>query len=232
MTELIVALDLPTLSEASELVERLKGTVRFFKVGLQLFSACGPRAVEAVRRSGAEVFLDLKLHDIPQTVSHAVREAGRLGVHSVSLHLSGGPAMIEAAVKTESRPRLWGVTVLTSHSPADLRAVHPALSVAPLARRLAALGVSKGIDAVICSGREVPALRRALGPEAVFVCPGIRPPGGPAHDQRRLVTPAEAERLGIRYAVVGRPVTKAPDPLAAAQEMLSQMRNARPGGRR
>ena len=225
-TELIVALDVETIHAQEELLERLEGTVKFFKIGLRLFTGHGKRAVDLVHRRGGSVFLDLKLHDIPQTVADAVREAQKMGVYSLSVHLSGGANMLKAAAEVHPRPRLWGVTVLTSLCSEDLHALHPRASVAAMVRRLAALGKRCGIDGTICSGKEVPALKKSLGANACFVTPGIRPSGHSTHDQKRLISPADAARLGIRYAVVGRPITKAPDPLAAAHSVLAEMRNA------
>ena len=162
-------------------------------------------------------------------MAHAVHEAQKLGAFSLSVHLSSGRDVLEAAAAVHPRPKLWGVTVLTSFSAADLAARHPAASVGPTVRRLAALGHRCGVDAVICSGKEVPMLRKALGPEAVFVTPGIRPAGSAVHDQKRVLTPGAAARLGIRYVVVGRPITGASDPRAAAQEIIAEMVNAVPG---
>jgi orotidine-5'-phosphate decarboxylase len=225
-TELIVALDVASVQEEEELLARLSGTVRFFKVGLQLFTGHGKRAVDIVHRRGGKVFLDLKLHDIPQTVANAVREVQKMRVHSVSLHLSGGAEMIKAAAAVHPRPRLWGVSVLTSLGSSDLHALHPKASVEPMVRRLARMGIKNGVDGIVCSGKEVQTLKKALGPETCFVTPGIRPAGASVNDQKRLITPAKAAQLGIRYAVVGRPITRAADPLAAAQSVLAEMRNA------
>ncbi|MBI5595938.1 MAG: orotidine-5'-phosphate decarboxylase [Elusimicrobia bacterium] len=228
-TELIVALDVGSIAEVERHLRDLHGTVTLFKVGLQLFTAHGKRAVDLVHRSGGRVFLDLKLHDIPQTVAHAVREAQSLGVHSLSVHLSSGRDVLEAAAAVHPRPKLWGVTVLTSLSSEDLQAIHPRASVRPTVRRLAELGRRCGIDGTICSGQEVPLLRRSLGPDAVFVTPGIRPAGSDLNDQKRVLTPGAAARLGIRYVVVGRPITHAAQPRAAAQDILAEIRNAVPG---
>ncbi|MBI3297021.1 MAG: orotidine-5'-phosphate decarboxylase [Elusimicrobia bacterium] len=227
-TELIVALDVSSIAEVEALLFKLRGSVTLFKVGLQLFTAHGKRAVDLVHRAGGRVFLDLKLHDIPQTVAHAVREAQRLGVHSLSVHLSSGRDVLEAAAAVHPRPKLWGVTVLTSLSSSDLEAIHPGASVDPTVERLAALGTRCGIDAVICSGKEVPMLRKALGAEATFVTPGIRPAGSAVNDQKRVLTPGEAAGLGIRYIVVGRPITHDADPLAVAQAILTEIKNAAP----
>ena len=228
MTEIIVALDVDTIHEQQEILKDLAGTVRYFKVGLRLFTAHGKRSVELVHQHGGKVFLDLKLHDIPQTVAHAVHEARKMRVHAVSIHLAGGADMVRAAVELHPRPKLWGVTVLTSLTDVDLHVLHPRASVRPMVDRLAKMGLEQGIDGVICSGHEVEHLRKTLGPDAYFVTPGIRPAGHKAHDQKRLMTPADAAKLGIRYVVIGRPITKAPDKLAKAQEILSEMRNALP----
>lgn len=228
MTEIIVALDVETLREAEELTARLHGTISFFKVGLQLFTAHGKKAVELVQKQGGKVFLDLKLFDIPQTVANAVREAQRLGVHSVSLHLLGGTEMLKAAAAVTPRPKLWGVTVLTSMGEDDVKALHPEADVRSTVSRLAKIGKAHGIDAVICSAQEVPFLRETLGSDMPFVTPGIRPSGSSLDDQRRVMTPAEAARAGIRCVVVGRPITKAADPLKAAQGILAEMKNAAP----
>lgn len=229
MTQVIVALDVDTILKEERLLERLKGTITFYKVGLRLFTAHGKRAVDLVHRYGGKVFLDLKLHDIPQTVAHAVHEAQKLGVSAVSLHLLGGSAMLRAASEVHPRPKLWGVTVLTSLLDSDLQALHARARVAPLARNLARLGVLSGIDGTICSAREIPALRKALGSlETRFITPGIRPAESPVHDQKRVMAPGEAARLGIDYIVIGRPITAAPDPLRAAQDILVEMKEAAP----
>lgn len=228
MTELIVALDVDTIKEQEQLLEKLTGTVRYFKVGLRLFTSHGKRAVELVHRHGGKVFLDLKFHDIPQTVAHAVHEAQKMHVFAVSIHLAGGADMIKAAASVYPRPKLWGVSVLTSLSSTDLHVIHPNASVLLLARRLARLGMEHHVDGIICSGEEVPMLRKALGKDACFVTPGIRPKGSSPHDQKRHITPAEAARRGIRYAVIGRPITKDPDPLHKAQQILAEMQGVAP----
>jgi orotidine-5'-phosphate decarboxylase len=222
-------LDVESLSEEERLLRELEGVVRHFKVGLRLFTAHGRRAVEMAARHGGDVFLDLKLHDIPQTVVHAIEEARAMGVYSLSLHLLGGSDMLRAAARVAPRPRLWGVTVLTSLSDCDVRALHPRASVRGLARRLARLARDSGLDGIICSGREVPDLRKALGGDPCFVVPGIRPSGHEAHDQKRVVGPGDAARLGIRYAVVGRPITKAHDVRRSALAILEEIEGASAG---
>jgi len=223
MTELIVALDVATLREEKALVEKLHGTITFFKVGLQLFTAHGKKAVEVVQKAGGRVFLDLKLHDIPQTVALAVTEARKLGVESLSLHLSGGAAMLRAAAEIENRPKLWGVTMLTSLTDEDAKLFHDQASLPRVVERLAGLGRQEGIDATICSPQEVTRLRE-LYKGAKFVTPGIRPAGADLNDQKRVMTPEQAAALGIDYVVVGRPITHAPDPLKAAHAILTSMK--------
>lgn len=227
MTELIVALDVDTIHEEESLLERLKNTVTFYKIGLRLFTAHGKRAVDLVHRAGGRVFLDLKFHDIPQTVAHAVQEAQKLGVASLSLHLSGGAAMVRAAAEISPRPLLWGVTVLTSLETKDLHDIHPRAALPAMVKNLSRMGWVNGIDGTICSGHEVAALRKALPHlDMRFITPGIRPASGAANDQKRVMTADEAALLGVNFIVVGRPITQAPDPLKAAQEMLADMRHA------
>lgn len=229
MTQVIVALDVDTILKEEELLERLKDNITYYKVGLRLFTAHGKRAVDLVHRHGGKVFLDLKLHDIPQTVAHAVHEAQKLGVFSVSLHLSGGAEMLRAAAEVRPRPKLWGVTVLTSMTTQDVRLLHPRASIPALVKNLAHLGWVHGIDGTICSGQEVAHLKKSLKHlDMRFITPGIRPAGTDANDQKRVMTPEEAVTLGIDYLVIGRPITHAPDPLKAAQDILAGMKHAAP----
>lgn len=227
-TRVIVALDVETITREEELLRKLKGTITHFKVGLQLFTAHGKRAVDLVHKHGGKVFLDLKLFDIPQTVANAVREAQRLGVDSLSLHLLGGADMLKAACAVSPRPKLWGVTVLTSMRPGDLKALHPKASLMPTVKTLTHLGWVHGVDATICSPLEVAPLRKAYKHlDLRFVTPGIRPRGKGLDDQKRVMTPGEAAALGIDYIVVGRPITHALDPQKAAQEILAEMKAVR-----
>lgn len=229
MTQIIVALDVDTIHKQEELLERLKGTITFYKVGLQLFTAHGKRAVDLVHKHGGKVFLDLKFLDIPQTVANAVHETQKLGVAAVSVHLWGGAAMLKAAAQVSPRPKLWGVTVLTSMAAPDMRALHPRASLPTLVKNLARLGWVNGIDGTICSGQEVAGIRKHLRHlDMKFITPGIRPAGARANDQKRVMTPEEAATLGIDYIVVGRPITHAPDPLRAAQDILASMVHAAP----
>ena len=229
MTQVIVALDVDTIKRQGELLAALKDAVVWYKVGLQLFTAHGKRAVDLVRKSGGKVFLDLKLHDIPATVAHAVREAQRLGVDAVSLHLSGGADMVRAPAEVSPRPLLWGVTVLTSMAPKDVKIYHPSARIPAMVKSFAKMGWVSGADATICSPQDVPALRRQLpNLDMKFVTPGIRPRGAALNDQSRVTTPGEAAALGIDYIVVGRPITHAPDPRKAALAIFAEMQAAVP----
>lgn len=229
MTQVIVALDVDTILKQEDLLKRLKGTITYYKVGLQLFTAHGKRAVDLVLRHGGKVFLDLKFLDIPQTVAHAVREAQRLGVSAVSLHLWGGPDMVQAAASVSPRPQLWGVTVLTSMQPSDLRIFHSRAQLPTMVKNLAKMGHLHGADGIICSAQDVAFIRKNLRHlDLSFITPGIRPVDSAANDQRRIMTPGEAARQGIDYIVIGRPITMAPDPLRAAQDILREMQHAAP----
>ena len=226
---LIVALDTPDLAAAERLVERLSGVASHFKVGSVLFTAAGPAAVEMVRKRGGRVFLDLKFHDIPATVSAAVEAAARLGVGLLTVHASGGVAMLRAAATAAQaagadRPRIVAVTVLTSLDRAALqRELGVPSAVEGHAVHLATLAREAGCDGVVASPREAARLRAILGRDAVIVTPGIRPTGGAADDQARIATPAAALQAGADYLVVGRPITGAADPAAAATAILAEI---------
>jgi orotidine-5'-phosphate decarboxylase len=226
---LIVALDAADLAAAEALVERLAGVVHHFKVGSALFTAAGPAAVEMVRKRGGRVFLDLKYHDIPATVAGAVEAAARLGVGLLTVHASGGVAMLRAAATAaraagKDRPRIVAVTVLTSLDRAALqRELGVPVAVEGHAVHLAALAREAGCDGVVASPREAARLRAILGPDALIVTPGIRLAGGSGDDQARTATPATAVRAGADYLVVGRPITGAADPAAAATAILAEM---------
>jgi orotidine-5'-phosphate decarboxylase len=232
---LFVALDVETLAEAEALLDRLGETVPGVKIGNQLFTAAGPTAVERALKRGARVFLDLKYHDIPNTVAGAVREATRLGVFMLNVHASGGISMMraaaEAAAKAASdfavtRPIVLGVTVLTSlDRKALLSDVGVAASVEGHVLRLAERAQEAGLDGCVASPHEIGLLRRALGPRWTIVTPGIRP-ADRTDDQRRVATPASAVRAGADYLVVGRPITAAPDPAAAIRAIVEEIRTA------
>jgi orotidine-5'-phosphate decarboxylase len=221
---LIVALDYPTQTKAAALVSALGGSVSFYKIGLELYTAAGPAVVQAVAASGAKIFLDLKLHDIPNTVAKAVATAGDLGVSFLTVHLSGGSAMLDAAVKTKpDRLALLGVTVLTSATEETLKEVGVASSVEEQVVRLAHLGDESGIDGLITSPREVSALRKRFGTKPLLVTPGIRPASSSPDDQKRFTTPREAIDLGADYLVIGRPITAAADPRGAVERIVAEL---------
>ncbi len=233
---LIVALDVPTPEQAARLVERLRGRVGMFKVGSQLFSAAGPALVKGLTDGGEKVFLDLKYHDIPNTVAGAVAAAARLGVSLVDVHALGGRAMLEAAAGAlrpdaggETRPpgaRLLAITVLTSHAEETLAELGLAGPIPSAVERLARLARAAGAHGVVASPHEVALIREACGPGFLIVTPGIRPAGARAGDQQRLATPRAAVAAGADYVVVGRPILEAPDPGAAADAIVDELAQA------
>jgi orotidine-5'-phosphate decarboxylase len=224
---LIVALDVPSAAAAIDLVNELEPSCHWFKVGLELFVAAGPAVLEPLVERGHSIFLDLKFHDIPNTVAGAVRSAAGLGVRMINVHASGGPAML-AAAKTALEgvpdpPQLLAVTVLTSMDQAQVNAAGVDRTPGEQVELLARMCLEAGIRGFVCSPQEVARLRAITGPEGVLVIPGIRPAGGDIGDQRRIATPAEALRQGASYLVVGRPITQAADPQAAAERILEEM---------
>ncbi|HSU13955.1 MAG TPA: orotidine-5'-phosphate decarboxylase [Longimicrobium sp.] len=223
----IIALDVPDADGVLALLERLGRGVEFVKVGLQLFTAEGPAIVHALRGSGIRVFLDLKLHDIPNTVAHAVKSAIELDVELLTVHASGGAAMLRAAADAAagSPLKLLAVTVLTSLDDAGLAQAwgRGAVTAEDEVARLAALAKACGIPGAVASVRELPAVRRAAGEEMLVLTPGIRLAGDAAGDQSRVATPAEAARLGADYVVLGRSVTAAADPAAALARAIAEL---------
>ena len=229
---LILPLDVDSVREADRLVRRLSAEVGLFKVGKQLFMHAGPDVVRRVHAKGGEVFLDLKFHDIPQTVALAGVEAARLGVRMFNVHASGGAAMMAAtsaavadACKRERlrRPILLAVTVLTSLADADLRRIGITETAARHVVRLARLAKANGMGGVVASPREVAAIRRACGPDFVIVTPGIRQATDALGDQKRVETPEAAMRAGADYLVVGRPIRTATDPVMGARAVVAAM---------
>lgn len=230
-SRLAFALDYGNLDDAQRGAERVAESVGVLKVGLELFVREGPRAVAIGRKLDRDVFLDLKLHDIPETVERAVASAASLGVRYLTLHAGGGPRMLEAAARRVERERadlvLLAVTVLTSLDAADLSAVGVTASPLEQAERLADLAAKSGVPGLVCSAAEVAALRARLGPETVLVTPGIRPRGqARKDDQKRVSTPADAIRAGASLLVVGRPIRDAADPSAAARAVLAEVAEA------
>lgn len=225
--KLAVALDFQTAREALDLVDRLEGSCRWMKVGLELYCAAGNSLIATLRNRGLEVFLDLKLHDIPNTVAGAVRSVANLGVGLLTLHAGGGEAMLRAAAKAASEnpasPRLLAVTILTSMDAAQMKGV--GLSDTPAAQvlRLGRLATDCGIDGLVCSSAETVALRHELGSKPFLLVPGIRPIGAEAGDQKRIATPREAIERGASMLVVGRPITQAKCPAEVARAILAEI---------
>jgi orotidine-5'-phosphate decarboxylase len=221
---LIVALDVPDAKAAQRLIQQIGNKAVFYKVGLQLFTAEGPGFVAELVRSGHKVFLDLKLHDIPNTVSHAIQAATGLGVSMLTVHAGGGVEMLKAAVEAAgSQLDILAVTVLTSLNDLRLQEVGVGGGTTDQVLRLAALARTAGCQGVVASPREVSQLRKALGEGPVIVSPGIRPAGVGKNDQERVATPREAIRSGASYLVVGRPITHAADPVQAIEGILAEM---------
>lgn len=223
---LAIALDVPDSKSAYELVDRLDGACRWLKVGMELYYSAGNELVETLAGRGYSIFLDLKLHDIPNTVAGAVRSVTSLGVGLLTVHASGGPAMLRAAAEAATAsgaPRLLAVTVLTSMDQGELSAVGVPRTPAEQVLRLATMAKEAGIEGMVCSPEEVAAVREATGPDSILVIPGIRPAGAAADDQRRVATAADAIRRGASILVVGRPISKAPDPATAARKILEEI---------
>jgi len=222
--KLIVALD-TDLKTAGGLLKKLKGLPVIYKIGSSLFTLAGPRAVDLVHKHGGKVFLDLKFYDIPNTVRNAVESAARLGVYSVSLHLSGGAKMFKAASTLKVRPLLWGITVLTSFDEEAFAGSGFAGGIEKNILRLAVLGAENGADGVVCSPLEAAAVKRRFGGALKIITPGIRLAGG-VDDQRRTLSPAGALSAGADMMVVGRPVLAARDPAAVVREILKELDKA------
>ncbi|RJQ54145.1 MAG: orotidine-5'-phosphate decarboxylase [Actinobacteria bacterium] len=229
---IIIALDVATRDEVGRLCEALAGRVRMLKVGLQLFVSEGPPIVRDIQEAGFDVFLDLKLHDIPNQVARACAEVAGMGVSMVTVHASGGREMLQAAVESTrtaaaerglSAPKIVGVTVLTSLDQRNLAELGVTRPLEEQVLELARLALDCGLDGIVASAREVRALREALGPDFVMVTPGVRPAWAGGDDQKRVMQPREAILAGASYLVVGRPVTGAPDPRSAVDSLLSEL---------
>jgi len=226
---LMVALDAPSFDEAVALVKKLKGTLKYFKVGLALYTQSGPKIIDVIHNQGGEVFLDLKFHDIPSTVARAVEEACRLNVFMMNVHATGGLEMMQAAreavapcrgtVSAKRKPLLVAVTVLTSL--ADLKPLGIFETIPNQVLRLARLTKEAGLDGVVASPLETAMIRKECGEKFVIVTPGIRPAGSGVGDQKRLATPRDAIQNGANFLVVGRPITEASDPAAATNRCLA-----------
>jgi orotidine-5'-phosphate decarboxylase len=222
--KIIVALDVPTKKDALRLVGQLRPEISFFKIGLQLYTAEGPEIVRAVLSTGAKVFLDLKLYDIPNTVARAVESANELGVELLTIHLSGGGEMIRAAAEAKKgQMSILGVTVLTSSTEATLREIGISGKTDDQVLRLAKLGVENGIDGVVASPHEIKRLREKIGDKIKIVVPGVRPTWAEAGDQKRTMTPREATEAGANYLVIGRPISAHKNPREALEKILQEL---------
>ena len=233
-SRIFCAVDTTDLDTARDLGRRIAGVVGGIKLGLEFFVAHGPAGVRAViGEDGPPLFLDLKLHDIPNTVAGGIRAALPLKPAFMTIHTSGGPAMMRAAAEAaadageagakEGRPKILAVTVLTSMDAADLQAVGQSVPVADQVKRLALLAKESGVDGVVCSPAEVALIREACGPDFILMVPGIRPSWAAANDQKRVMTPAEALAAGADHLVIGRPITGDADPEAAARRIVSEL---------
>jgi len=223
---LAVALDYPDAEAALRLVDSLDNTCQWFKVGMELYYAAGNHFVHLLRNRGFDVFLDLKLYDIPNTVAGAVRSVTQSGASLLTIHASGGAAMMTAAAEAAQAPgspRLLAVTVLTSMDASELTGIGITASPADQVLRLAKLAKQSGIEGMVCSAEEVAAVRAATGPETLLVIPGIRPAGSAIGDQKRIATPADAIANGASLLVVGRPITRATEPAAATHTILTEI---------
>lgn len=225
--KLIVALDTEELQVAEQLVNQLGSVVKIFKIGSQLFTACGPQVIHLIQRKGAEAFLDLKFHDIPNTVSHTVEAACRHNPLMLTVHTLGGSEMLRAAVQarnhTASTTKILGVTILTSLDKGQLEEIGLSASVNEEVLCLAQMAKAAGLDGVVASPQETGILRQSLGKEFIIVTPGIRPGRSMRDDQRRTLQPKDAVLAGADYLVVGRPITQASDPLVAAKKIVEEM---------
>jgi len=223
--KIIVALDVPSRKEMLRLVEQLRPKISFFKIGLQLYTAEGPEIVRAVTSTGAKAWLDLKLHDIPNTVARAVESANELEVRLLTIHLSGGGEMIRAAAKAKrGEISILGVTVLTSSTEATLREIGVAGTTDDQVLRLAKLGVENGIDGLVASPHEIKRLREQFDRKIKIVVPGIRPSWADAGDQKRFMSPHGAIDAGADYLVIGRPITGHTNPKAALEKILQELK--------
>jgi orotidine-5'-phosphate decarboxylase len=222
--KIIVALDVATKGKALDLVEELRDEISFFKIGLQLYTAEGPEIVRAVLATGSKVWLDLKLHDIPNTVAKAVESASHLGVQMLTIHLSGGSEMIRAAIGARTNDiMILGVTVLTSATEQTLREIGIIDKLDDQVLRLARLGVEAGIDGVVASSHELKKLRTEFGDKIKIVVPGVRPSWSEAGDQKRVMSPREAIEAGADYLVIGRPIIAHTHPREAVARILEDI---------
>ena len=229
--EIITALHVPDSNAMARLVDSLPAELEWYKLGLELFCAEGPAALQPLKERNKSIFLDLKLHDIPRTVARSVKSACKHNVQMLTLHAFGGFEMLSAAAEAaadfgETRPKLLAVTVLTSLDEADFKYLGISRSPRDEVLELASLAVHAGVDGLVCSPKEVGTLRKELGPDPLLVTPGIRLPSNASDDQKRVATPADAARDGASHLVIGRPITQASDPLAALAAIQANIASA------
>lgn len=231
---IIVALDVNTIEDLESLVDKLRPVVKIFKIGSELFTSCGIEAVDVVRRKGCKPFLDLKYHDIPNTVMKAARAAARQNVYMLTLHTTGGLAMMKKAVKATreeatrlqtAAPLILGVTILTSLDKKDTQAIGIKGPLDEEVLRLVKLAEKAGLDGVVASAQELSAIRKAVKKDFLIVVPGIRPSWSQKSDQKRVATPKEAMDMGADYLVIGRPITAGEDPQAAAERIIEEIKD-------
>lgn len=233
--KIILALDVPELSEAKRLVRLLKDKVGYFKIGLELYTACGPEAIRAVQEEGGKVFLDLKFHDIPETVARAAQVACKRGVSMFNVHVAGGWEMMRKTMEScqrfsqelkAPRPLIVGVTILTSLDENNLKQIGMSSPLREQVIKLAALAKEAGLDGVVASPQEIALIRQRCGPSFLIVTPGIRPAFSPPEgdDQKRIMTPREAIAAGADFIVLGRPIRLAPDPVEAMERVMAEIR--------
>lgn len=225
--ELILALDIESMEEARTMLKNIGPKLKWVKIGLQFFTKYGPDSVNIIAGLGYKVFLDLKLHDIPNQVASAVKSLKNLPIGLLTLHTSGGGEMMrwasDARADMGESMQLLGVTVLTSMDGAGLKSIGVNVTPEEQVLRLAQLGIQSGLQGIVCSPLELPMLRKKLGPDPLLVTPGIRPLGSDSNEQKRIMTPADAVIAGASYIVVGRPITKAPNPAQALEDILNEM---------
>lgn len=230
-SEIIVALDIPSASLIAPAVSGLPKEITFFKVGLELFIAEGHKSLEWLQEHEMNIFLDLKLHDIPRTVANAVSSAGKFSARLLTVHSCGGSAMLRAAAEAsyefgENRPKIIAVTTLTSLNQADLTDIGVTRQLRDNSLRLAELALKSGADGLVCSPLETAEFRREFGEKPIIVTPGVRPAGADVGDQKRVATPADAVKAGANYLVIGRPILQAADPAEAARSIIMEMASA------
>lgn len=225
--ELILALDLNSFQEVEKILKEIGNQLQWVKVGLQLFTKYGPDIVHKINQLGYKIFLDLKLHDIPNTVSSAIKSLQNIPVHFLSLHTSGGTEMIQWSKKARDEIQhclnLIGITVLTSFNQDNLNSIGIQNSIESQVQNLGKLGLDAGLDGLVCSPHELPILRKTLGHKPVLIVPGIRPVGSDSNEQKRIMTPAQAAKLGANFIVVGRPILQSPSPKSTVANILHEI---------